>query len=230
MSGEEDGSAGNAAPAGSVRSEGGNVLVVGDAPAGVHRTACRELHGGTDGDDRHLLVLSGRDAAHAGQYLPEESPRDREHLRVVDHDVSTRSAAADGGHSNGTKGLEEGVVSQVSGDDLAGLGATTSEQVDAFEAITGGLDPGELRACLDSLGALVAEHGDTEVFGFLHILTERLRRADAAAYFHLPVAPDDRLAGMFESMFDYTVAVRLADGAVQVRWDDGEWRPVDAGD
>jgi hypothetical protein len=82
--------------------------------------------------------------------------------------------------------------------------------------------------CLDSLAAVVASHGDTEVFGFLHILTERLRRADAAALFHLPVAPEDHLAGMFGSLFDHTVPVRIHDGDTQVRWD-GAWQALDPG-
>lgn len=213
-------------PWGTVRDDGGNVLVVGNVPGGVHQATYRHLLGDADADTRQLLVLSGRDPGSADRYLPSGTRRDPEHLRVVEHDVSTRSAAADGGRSNGPTGVDDATRTVVAGDDLAGLGATISEQVDAFEAITGGLDPGDLRVCLDSLAAVVAHHGENDVFGFLHILTERLRRADAATVFHLPVGADDQLVGMFESLFDETAEVRIHDGATQVHWD-GEWHALD---
>jgi hypothetical protein len=227
MPGDERGGTGER-PLGTVRDSGGNVLVVGNVPGGVHQATYRQLLGEADADTRQLLVLSGRDPGSVERYLPTGGRRDPEHLRIVEHDVPTRSAAADGGQSNGTTGVDDAVRTTVAGDDLAGLGATVSEQVDAFEAITGGLDPGDLRVGFDSLAAVVARHGDTDVFGFLHILTERLRRADAAAVFHLPVAADDRLVGMFGSLFDETVEVRIHDGATQVRWD-GEWHALDSG-
>lgn len=225
MPGDERNEAGGE-PWGTVRDDGGTVLVVGNLPSGVHQATYRHLIGDVDAGTRQLLVLSGRDPGSVDRYLPSGSRRDPEHLRVVEHDVSTRSAAADGGQSNGSTGIDDVVRTEVPGDDLAGLGATISEQVDAFEAIAGGLDPGDLRVCVDSLAAVVARHGDTDVFGFLHILTERLRRADAAAVFHLPVAADDRLVGMLGSLFDETTEVRIHDGGTQVRWDD-EWHALD---
>jgi hypothetical protein len=213
----------------SLRVEGGTALAIGDVPETAHRSFGRAVLGGRD--RRRLLVLAGRPVEAAPDYLPEGTARTPATLRVVEHDLSTRSAATDGGDAGAPGGVDPSTVVTVPGDDLPALGVAVSEGVDAFEAVVGDLGPGELGLCFDSLWPVVAEHGDAEVLGFLHVLLERLRRVDAAAAVHLPVAREDRIVGLFGSLFDAVVELRVDGDRLLTRFDrgdgPGEWRAVD---
>jgi hypothetical protein len=210
---------------------GANVLVTGATPPALHREVCRRLCADDGGPRRRILVFAGRDAA-VDHYLPTTAARDPEHLRVVDHGVPTRSAAAAGGARGGLETVNPMSVVEVPGDDLAALGATVSEAVDELDAVAGGLGPGDLRVCLDSLAALVETEGRNTVFGFLHLLTERLRRANALSVFHLPTEAGGETAGALAPLFDGVVEVRLGPDGGQFRFDlDGsepsEWFGID---
>lgn len=219
-----------------LKREGGNVLVVGPVSRSVHASMGRRLLGETTGDRRRLLVASGSDPS-PEERLPADVSRDPEHLQVLDHDPLMRSAAsADPGDATGpfdpTGDRPGSETRQVVEGNLGDLGATITETIDTFEAIGGESGPGELRLCLDGLDVLVAEYGRSAVFGFLHLLTERVRRAGGLAHYHLPVDPDDPLVGMLGSLFDAVVELRIPNGHPEQRWTfDGvtsEWLPVTA--
>lgn len=241
-----------------LKREGANVLVSGTVPRDVHAAVCRDFLGGAEESRRRLLVLADRDSTGVDALLAPDHDRTPERLRVVDYGGGTRSAAGgttgttglDGGRFTGAGaptagfddldpredgGIPPGAIRTVGSEDLPGLGAAVTEAIDGFETVAGadGLAPAELRMCVDSLGPLVAEHGRSTVFRFLHLLTERVRRAAGLGSYHLPAPPDDESVAMLASLFDATVELRVEDGQPRQRWDLGdvrsEWLPVEDG-
>lgn len=208
----------------SLKREGANVLVLGPVAGEGHAAACRELLGDASQRRRRILVFSGPEANGAEKRLASGHTRDRAHLQVVTHSIDNRSAAA-------ANSVDATLVTRVRADDLAELGTVIAQSIDDFETIADGLDPAELRLCVDSLAAMVSEHGRGTVFRFLHLLTERVRRSEGLAHYHLPVAAADETARMFRSLFDVVVELRGDGDGLEQRWDLGddvtsEWVPV----
>lgn len=253
MSGEASGSDEFSRRLSELKREGANVLVSGAVPEAVHAAVCRDFLGDAAESRRRLVVLADRDPVGVDALLAPGHDRTPERLRVVDYGGGTRSAAAGttgihGGRPTATGGptagfgdsdtREDGGIPRdamvtVEGGDLPGLGAAITGVIDDFETVagSGGLAPAELRMCLDSLGPLVAEHGRSTVFRFLHLLTERVRRAAGLGVYHLPAPSDDESVAMLASLFDATVELRVEDGRPRQRWDLGdvrsEWLPVE---
>lgn len=219
-----------------LKREGSNVLVVGAVPDDLHLSVDRQLLNGSSPQRRRLLVFCGVEPA-VGDRLPADAPREEAYLQVIHHALFERSAAgatADG--AGGTAPTPPGPNSpteQTVRGDLGDLGAAIAETTDVFEALTGGLDPAEMRLCLDSLDSLVAEYERSRVTGFLHLLTGRVRRANGLAHYHLHADPDARILGLLEPLFDAVVELRVTDDRAEQRWrlDDvtSGWFPVDGG-
>ncbi|PSQ18443.1 hypothetical protein BRD00_05120 [Halobacteriales archaeon QS_8_69_26] len=226
--------------------EGGNLLVAGAVPDEVHAAAARHLLGEAGERRRRILVFVDRDRSRADELLSPGHDRTPERLRVVDCGLASRSAdgtapgdPADGGPGavdadrRGDGGIPSRSIATVEGGDLPAIGTTVTEAIDGFEAIAGseGLDPTELRVCMDSLSPLITAHGRPAVFRFLHLLTERIRRVQGLGICHLPARRDAESAAMLSSLFDGVVELRVERDRPQQRWGfDGvrsEWIPVD---
>lgn len=192
----------------SLKRRGSNILVVGPQGSTTHVEACSRLLG-EEASRRRLFVFTDSAYGLEGRLAPGD--RDGSTVRVIDCTSATRSAAA--ATSSGAAPVRETAPL----DDLAALGDAIDRIVEDFEHRSGGLEPAELRVCVDSLRPLLAEHGDREVFHFLHALTDRIRTARGMGHFHMPVPRDDTTARVLEPLFDAVVEVRARPNLEQ-RW------------
>jgi hypothetical protein len=116
-------------------------------------------------------------------------------------------------------------------EDLPGLARHVNRHLRRFEAADP--DPSEIRLCFDSLDPFVDTVDQRDLFRFLHVVTNRLRAADAMAHFHLSAAADAVTVRTLRPLFDATVEVRATVDGPQQRWtlrDAGlrtDWLPLD---
>ncbi|MFB6163861.1 MAG: hypothetical protein ABEJ31_01755 [Haloarculaceae archaeon] len=93
--------------------------------------------------------------------------------------------------------------------DLTGIGIVLSD----FLATAGERD-GPTRLCFDSLTALLQFADLKRTFRFLHVVTGRVKTADAVGHYHIdPRAHDEQTLATITGLFDAVVEVD----------DDGEW-------
>jgi hypothetical protein len=120
-------------------------------------------------------------------------------LAVVLAGEATRSAA-------GAASLDDGpsprITTVSSPGDLTGLGIEISEQLEAWAD-----DGNQTVVCFHTLTTLF-QYVDLEpAFQFLHVLTSRVRIADARAHYHVdPAAHDERELNTMRTLFDAVVA------------------------
>lgn len=183
---------------GDLKREGSNILVVGGASTAAHGAACDRLLGESnrsrDGRYRVIVTTSDDDGDRHGH---------------ATEGVTSRTVAYDPAHA----GNDPDRV-----DPLSALGADVIETVDRFEAEADGLDPSELRVCVDSLVPLLQEWSSETVFRVVHVLTSRVRRVNGMAHYHLPLRRDHDAVRLFEPLFDATVELRTRDGRHEQRW------------
>jgi hypothetical protein len=121
---------------------------------------------------------------------------------VVSVDETTRSAAST--VAAGTR--RQAAVGVDNPGDLTGLGITVSEYLSEHAG------PGTL-VTFDSLTVLLQYVDLQRAFRFLHVLSNRVRSADAIAHYHMdPGAHGDREIATLASLFDAVA-----------EFDDGEW-------
>ena len=185
-----------------LKRHGSGLLVVGAAAQETHLAACRRLLGkGSDRTRRRLVVLTDG--------VPGAADRtDDESVRVIDRRPATRGSTA---------------TASSAGDgpsDLATLEREVVAAVESIEREAGGLEPAELRVCLDSLRTLVDRHDPEEVERFLDGVLEAVRDVDGMCHVHFPVERDGEAARRFADLFDATVEVQLPAGSrhVEQRW------------
>lgn len=229
MDTDEHGSDGFPGTLSTLKSNGANVLVVGTVPDDVRLRASRQLLGAPEGPPRRrILAFTGYDATSVDQRLPARSSRDPDHLQVVVDDVDVRSAVPEpGGDAAGT----DPAITRIASGDLSEFGTALTDAIDDLDEVAEGLDPAELRLCLDSVAALIDRHDRSSVLVLLHLLTERVNRVDGIGHYHLPVDRDAELVSTFVPLVDVTVALRVRDGRAEQRWHlaDGtssEWLPL----
>lgn len=107
---------------------------------------------------------------------------------------------------------------RVTDESLPALDDAIVECIDEFRAVSGDLDPAELRVCVDSVVPLVEEHGAEAVFRFLRVLTARVRCDDGMGHFHLPTDVNSDLVRTLAPVFDAVVEVRCRKGYAEQRW------------
>lgn len=131
--------------------------------------------------------------AHA-DHLPVETA-------VVTVGDGARSAAVGSGVGEMERFTTDVVTTSVSdAGDLTGLGIAVSSCLDAWADVDE-----DVVVCVDSLSPLLQLVETQRLFLFLHILTTRLRAADARGYFHLdPDAHDARTLTTITSLFSVT--------------------------
>lgn len=215
-----------------MKRRGSNILVVGACVGDAHLAACRRLLGESAG--RRRLFVFTNDGYGLGRRC-DPSECDASSVRIVDCGATTRSTAStpppspssptdsvgapDSTDSNGPSGSSGPAVSRTAApvDDLAVLGNAIGGGIAYFENTADGLDPAELRVCLDSLGPLVCQNDDRDLFRFLHAVTRDVRRVSGMGHYHLSVPHDDDAVAKFSPLFDAVVEVRTRTDHEQ-RW------------
>ncbi|MFC6942352.1 hypothetical protein ACFQE8_20625 [Salinirubellus sp. GCM10025818] len=196
----------------SLKRRGSNLLLVGPAYEAAHLSASRRFMGDADSPRERLLVLTDRDAERETRL-----PDDADPVRTVEHRSLTRSTAA-------TRPATSPGPLSVSGPDgephdpLVALGNEVADEIEAADERAGGLAPGQLRVCLDSLVPLLEEHDRQRVIAFLHAMTSDVDRVNGMAHYHLPVSADAEVVGFIEPLFDAVVELRVGTDGPQQRW------------
>ncbi|NHN59078.1 MULTISPECIES: hypothetical protein [Halorussus] len=221
----DDGSGGDGAPSDEeprfldvlreLKADGCNLLVVGDAPRRLFTAASAGLLGGTDEIRYRLLAITDASSRSVVERLPgpEAVPGSlADTTEVVNHAGPPRSAAEAGGRPEAPP-LADISEPQVADPQLAGLQADLAEAMAEFDCRAGGLDPGQLRVGVDSVGALVERYDEDVVRRCLRVVTGYVRDYDAMGHYVLtePYGSDraDRLA----DEFDAVVEIRAVDAA-----------------
>jgi hypothetical protein len=211
-----------------LKRRGSTTLVVGSVPAEAYHVVSRRMLGDetTDGERRRLLVVPDSDRKSAVERLRGAGPTDPAHARVVTCNGTSRSAVASGGPD-----VAVPAVRRVDGT-LADLGVAITESIERFEAVSGGLEPAELRVGVDPLSALDG-YDTRSAFGFLHVLGRQVRAAGGMAHVRLAREYDTPEVRTLAPLFDAVVELRLDGYRLEQRWhlaDDGivsDWLPVD---
>lgn len=193
---------------GALKRRGSNVLVVGTGATAAHEGACSRLLGDANDEPRYRLLVRT------------EGPRCTNHCsHAVDTaDVTTRVISRADDPERGPNEAVSPDVRIVGTDLLSQLGMVVIEQITAFEDDADGLEPSELRVCVDSLVPLLAQHGPENVFRMLHVTTSRVRQVSGMGHYHLPIEPDHDVVNLLEPLFDATVEVRSREGTPEQRW------------
>lgn len=192
----------------SLKDGGSTVLVVGEDARGAHEGVCRRLLGDEHRSRYRVFVSIEADS--------------RPHVEsVVAVEGSVRSIDyAD-------------LEAESSEEPLSALSLELIEAIDDIDDEADGLEPGELRVCVDSVRPLLGTHSTEQVFRALHAITARIKGANGIGHVHLPVEPDHEGVSVLDPLFDATVEVRTKGTDHQHRWrlrdEDASsgWLPVD---
>jgi hypothetical protein len=184
-----------------LKRRGSGLLVVGAAAQETHLAACRRLLG-EDGQERRRLVVLTDGVPGA------DARTDDDATRVIDRRPATRGATA------------SAAPSAAGPSDLVTLEREVVAAVESIEREADGLDPAELRVCIDSLRTLVDGHDAEAVEEFLDGVLTAVRDVDGMCHVHFPVDRDGEAAARFADQFDATIEVQLPAGAdrVEQRW------------
>ncbi|MFD1515614.1 DUF7504 family protein [Halomarina rubra] len=189
-----------------LKRQGSGLLVVGAASQDTHLAACRRLLGTSSDEARRRLVVLTDGVPGAAARTDDPS------VRVIDRRPTTRGATATAPNTEptGPNGPS----------DLVTLEREIVAAIESIEAEADGLDPAELRVCLDSLRTLVDAHSAEEVERFLDTVLEAVRDVDGMCHVHFPVERDGEAARRFADLFDGTIEVQLPAGGARVeqRW------------
>ena len=208
----------------SLKRRGSALLVVG--PVVGHDEACTLLLGtAATAPRRRLFVCTGE-----GERL--STCAGRSPVAVFWYTSTERSTISESGSSAGASPWNAPAVgsptvgSPTVGsptdeqryDSLGSLCRAISDRIDTIESTVDGLEPAELRVCLDSLTAILADDGPEATFRFLHLLTRKIRSVNGMGHVHWPIDPDDPIVSSVSPLFDAVIALRIEDGAVYQRW------------
>ncbi|GAB3025517.1 DUF7504 family protein [Natronobiforma cellulositropha] len=217
----------------SLKQEGSNILLVGESATQAHKAACHRLLGESGDDPRYRLFVvterprnsHGFDCTCSGGHGHEETM-----TRVI-----VRAADETDEHDTvlGEDGNDSAVSQSVVGTELLSvLGSEVIDTVTAFDEDADGLEPSELRVCVDSLAPLLVDHRPENVFRLLHVITSWVRQVNGMGHFHLPVALEHDAVNLLEPLFDAIVEVRANGGTNEQRWHlrdqrtSSEWLPL----
>lgn len=199
---------------GSLKQEGSNILLVGRETADAHTTICDRLLGESGDASRYrLLVTDERERASETR-----GESDDDTVREIDYSELEFTGSGNADLSGRTP--------------LGTLGIEIIETIDELEAAADGLEPSQLRVCLDSLVPLLEDHRAEKVFRLLHMTTSRVGHVQGMGHYHLSLERDHEAVHLFEPLFDAVVEIRVRDGTHEQRWElrDNEtttdWIPV----
>ncbi|WP_247000218.1 DUF7504 family protein [Halosolutus gelatinilyticus] len=184
-----------------LKREGSNLLLVGADTADVHHAICHRLLGETSHGSRYRLFVTNGD----DRRVAHERDSTTETMRMIDYAALERAALDVPTASDRTP--------------IGRLGIEIIEAIDDLEAVAHGLDPAELRVCVDSLVPLLEEHAAETVFRLLQMTTSRVDRARGMGHYHLPLDRAHEAVVLFEPLFDAIVEVRSRGDSYEQQWD-----------
>lgn len=200
-----------------LKSDGCNLLVVGDPPRSVFTRASETMLG--DPDARRWRVFALTDATPESVYdrLPTASATPHspaETTKVVNHALPPRPITDDVDQSVAT--IPEISVSDAN---LAGLRSELCDAIDDFGVRS--RRPAEVRVAVDSLAPLLDHYEFEVVRRCLRTVGERVHEHAAMAHYVLPEPYDSqrcqRLAGEFDAVIELQTAPEGRD-APEERW------------
>ncbi|QRV15326.1 hypothetical protein JMJ58_20895 [Haloterrigena salifodinae] len=184
-----------------LKRDGSNVLLVGAETADVHTSLCHRLLGETgDGARYRLFVTDGCESLAKANDESDEGT-----ARTIDYSALDPTASEDAELRGRTP--------------LGALGIEIANAIDGFQGDADGLEPSQLRVCVDSLVALLEEHTAEKVFRLLHMTTSRVDALQGMGHYHLPLDRDHEAVHLFEPLFDAVVEIRVRDGVAEQRWE-----------
>ncbi|WP_135827624.1 DUF7504 family protein [Halorussus halobius] len=197
-----------------LKSEGCNLLVVGDPSREVFTRASGTMLGDPDARRWRVLALTDADPESVYDRLPAASVAPRpptETTRVLNHATPPRPI------TETTDGLGATVPEVTVGDaNLAGLRSRLCEAVADFGARS--RRPSALRVAVDSLAPLLAHYESDVVRRFLRTVGDRVREHDAMAHYVLPEPYDGDRCRRLADEFDAVVELRTVAGDPEERW------------
>lgn len=203
---------------GTLKQKGSNILLVGSGASEAHGATCHRLLGDTTDHERsryRLFVVTERPCCSnepEGKRAHGDGQGDD-----ADENSTTRVVTRSADDRERTE-ANSAIESVVGAELLSPLGSEIIETVNEFDEAANGLEPSELRVCVDSLVPLLTEHNSENVFRLLHVLTLRIRQANGMGHFHLPIGADHDAVNLLEPLFDAVVEVRSHDGVPEQRW------------
>lgn len=195
-----------------LKTQGCLVLVVGPVGDDAKYAGCRRLLGDQLSEARRRLFittdagLSTHPGAKAtcGHCDPADS-------RSITYETTARSATAT--TDDPTMLVENEAVDS----DLGDVVEATHDAISALDRRAGGLDPGELRVCVDDLDAMIAHDDDIDVVEFVRDLRSAVLDAKGMCHAHLsrdvPGAPVDALVRYFDAIVEVD-----SSGTPRQRW------------
>lgn len=180
-----------------LKRQGCSLLITGSVRDGSHLQLSRQLMGETETGQRWRVVVA-TDTTGIGTRCPGES--DARSYRLIDRRPAMRSSAR--------------CACACSPLDLFGLERELSETIEEFDNAAGGLSPGALRVCVDSLQPLLDTHNPEAIARFVENTTERITETNGMGHFHLPVDPEEAIVSELTGLFD--VHIELQNG--KHRW------------
>lgn len=191
-----------------LKRNGSNILLVGAAGDAQHG-ACDRLLGDEGESPRERLFVFTGDADGVDDRIPQTD------TTVIEYESKTRSAATAATPSSGVS-PDPARYRNVEG--LPALGREMHTAITEATRRPGGLEPAQLRVCVDSLRPLLEERDEESVFRFLHGVTREIKQARGMGHFHLPVSYDDSTVRTLIPLFDAVIEVRTRGDAPEQRW------------
>lgn len=197
----------------SLKADGCNLLVVGDAPRRLFTEASGSLLGGVDERRYRLLAITDASPQSVVERLPdpvETLEPLAETTEIINHASPPRSIA-DAGESVQAPSLDELSERRIADPKLAGLQAELAESMAAFDRRAGGLAPAQLRVGVDSLGSLFEHYDEEVVRRCLQVVTGYVRDYDAMGHYVLTEPYESEQVQRFVDEFDAVVELRPVD-------------------
>ncbi|MCU4753845.1 hypothetical protein OB919_17970 [Halobacteria archaeon AArc-curdl1] len=207
----------------SLKQEGANILLVGPGAKAAHERVCCRLLGELSDQPRYRLIVTASETTYRGHSCTAAETGPETNVFKIDPPADGQSAgstdsavlAAENRCETETKETHLTHTPEVS---LSVLGSAVFDAVTEIEAGSDGLEPAELRVCVDSLVPFLSDYQTETVFRFLHMTTASVKQVSGMGHFHLPLDADHDAVNLLEPLFDATVEVRIRDGGYEQRW------------
>ncbi len=208
-----------------LKREGCALLVVGRLSTDLHQRFSVRVLGDVEEElRRRLIVLTDGRYESIERRLPRSTRGSvTDTARAVLYEPRTRGVV-----TTSTRSIAPCPTVRVEGD-VGDLGEVITRELDRLAVVSNGLEPAELRICLDSLDTLLATEPPETVFRFVHLLSRIAVRKSGIVHVHLHEGIDHRYAREFSPLFDGTVELlevgdeprqrwHLRDGSVSSAW------------
>jgi hypothetical protein len=197
-----------------LKREGCALLVVGRISTDLHERFSVRMLGDVEHEIRRRLIVltDGRYESIERRLPPASRGSITETARGVLYEPRTRGVA-----TTATRRIASCPTVRAEGD-LGDLGEVITRELDRLAIVSNGLEPAELRICLDSLDTLLAVEPPETVFRFVHLLSRIAETKSGIVHVHLHEGIDHRYAREFSPLFDATVELSEVGDEPRQRW------------